>query len=173
MQENLGLAYSITHLFVSPEECEDTEVFSDAMFGLIRAAQCWIPEKGFKFSTYAWSAIRKNIIQGIEARCRTRPATGTEIVFEKTADHRRNPYEEKLELRRHKQMLKRLLMGLPDRLRQALQYRFLQGLTLKETGKRMGVSRTRVEQYKKAALRFMKKAHPIAFKRYRKYLYDH
>jgi RNA polymerase sigma factor (sigma-70 family) len=68
--DHIGLAMTIAAGLTTERPIEDTEAFGDAMIGLIVAAEHFDPSLGYQFSTYAWRAIRRTIIEGHRRRNR-------------------------------------------------------------------------------------------------------
>ena len=67
LYSNLKLCRHISLQYISPKNKSDVEdIFSFALFGLIRAVQKWDWTKGFMFSTYASHWIRQSIQRGID-----------------------------------------------------------------------------------------------------------
>ncbi len=164
--DNIGLARCMTLKFVSGRHFEETDVYADALYGLTNAAKKFIPERGFKFSTYACRAIYNTICAGYNHRNRHRPMTGTDIVFEETTDDNCDPRAAEQSLRENRRLANRFMKGLPRRERRIIELRFLKNLTLKETGKIEGISRERVRQLQSRAIVIMRKKHPGLIKRY-------
>ena len=61
MEENLGLAYSMIRRFKC-HELDHDDLVSDALFALARAAEQFNPWQGYRFSTYACTAIARALI---------------------------------------------------------------------------------------------------------------
>jgi RNA polymerase primary sigma factor len=67
LYSNLKLCRHISLQYISPKNKSEVEdIFSFAVFGLIRAVQKWDWTKGFMFSTYASHWIRQSIHRGID-----------------------------------------------------------------------------------------------------------
>jgi len=67
LYSNLKLCRHISLQYISPKNKSEVEdIFSFALFGLIRAVQKWDWTKGFMFSTYASHWIRQSIHRGID-----------------------------------------------------------------------------------------------------------
>lgn len=66
-EDNMGLAFHISKKFFvgNGGDVEDSEIYSDALFGLVRASKSFKPDFDVAFSTYAWRAIRNEIIRGL------------------------------------------------------------------------------------------------------------
>lgn len=62
VQQNLGLVKSIVNTFNPRDYDEKEELFSRGLLALLRAIRKYDPQKG-KFSSYAWTIIRRECIQ--------------------------------------------------------------------------------------------------------------
>lgn len=73
-EDHIGLACLIAGKFTSMRPIEDSEQFGDAMVGLVYACQKFDPDRGFKFSTFAFHVIRSFVMRGHKLRnkCATR-----------------------------------------------------------------------------------------------------
>jgi RNA polymerase sigma factor (sigma-70 family) len=69
VESNLGLVYTIAsrHFSVLSKKADRDDVIQDGILGLCRAAELFDPDRGYKFSTYAWYWIRKTIEEGSRA----------------------------------------------------------------------------------------------------------
>jgi len=70
VESNIGLVVSIVKKFRAGSLTED--LTAEGMLGLIRAAQLYDPNLGFRFSTYATLWIRQAISRAIESYCNAR-----------------------------------------------------------------------------------------------------
>jgi DNA-directed RNA polymerase specialized sigma subunit len=69
VSSNLGLiGWTVNRYGAGFDMCEQEEMHSDGMFGLMRAVQKFEPSRGFKFSTYAVFQIRASIQKGVGKR---------------------------------------------------------------------------------------------------------
>lgn len=64
VEQNLGLVYATIARF-RPQRSAWEELRSDALFALMRAAESFDPWRGFRFSTYACSAITRSLIHAV------------------------------------------------------------------------------------------------------------
>ncbi len=62
VKRNLGLVYTTITRF-RPQRSDWEELRSEALFALMRAAESFDPRRGYRFSTYACSAITRSLIQ--------------------------------------------------------------------------------------------------------------
>jgi RNA polymerase sigma factor (sigma-70 family) len=129
--------------------------------GLWRAIRGYDPERGTRFSTYAWVAICNQIHQAVqaEARERQRPTLELADVLPWREEIRAEQFLEQEEIN---QALAELVSRMPDRLRQVIQSRYgLDGVekeTLGAMGLRLGVCSERVRQLEEDALAWLR--HP-------------
>ena len=64
VDENLNMVYSIARKYLNWNRDYD-DLVHDGVFGLMRAVQKYDPDRGVKFSTYAWRWIKQTILRGI------------------------------------------------------------------------------------------------------------
>lgn len=85
VEANLGLVYTIAgqHFSVMSKKADYEDVVQDGILGLCRAAELYDPDRGYKFSTYAWYWIRKTIEEG------SRAASGNPVFSNPTARSKR------------------------------------------------------------------------------------
>lgn len=120
---------------------EYDDALSDTFFALCRAALKFVPEKGYKFSTYANYAMQnalhsRHARQGRQARAATLPLTSTETGEELFACRCTSADDE--ERQERAVILGRLLELLCGRERMVLRLRYLHGLTYPQIGKLLG-----------------------------------
>jgi RNA polymerase primary sigma factor len=150
LSANLRLVMSIAKRLADPRHSFD-DLFSEGVPTLIRAVEKFDIERGFRFSTYAYTAIRRSLSTYLarlgqhERRWKTAvdPAV-LERVEQAPADPTPFPEWARIEVRK-------LLGGLPPRESDIVKTRF--GLaadgspcTLQEIGKKNGVSKERARQ---------------------------
>lgn len=136
------------------------EVISDGNVSLMRAIEKFDYSRGFKFSTYATWAIKRNFARTIPAEYTQlgRFRTGNEELFQGSRDPRGSQYAEEHTNRSQHEAISRLLNKLQDRERDiiALRYGLADGvepLTLEQVGNRFGVTKERIRQLEARALR--------------------
>lgn len=158
VSENLGLAYHWAGSFASDGEADRDA----AVNGLIRAAQGFDPERGYKFSTYATYCIRSALHDALRQRMSERAHAA--MLFSDLDCLHPHPKEaetidwlaelgvcdpEPVDLSGLFAAARSLLNS---RWWQVLRLRYLEGLSLRETGKRLTLSKERVRQIEKDAL---------------------
>lgn len=155
VEQNLGLAYSLIGHFRAGSVDWD-ELRSEAFYALVRAVEGFNPSRGFRFSTYACNAIARALI----------------YITKRTREHRlRFPVEHDASFERPTRVddwsdlyVDRLNRALDSNLGEltgqettVLGLRFPTGgglaRTLGEVGHAMGLSKERVRQIQKKALR--------------------
>jgi RNA polymerase sigma factor (sigma-70 family) len=63
VEANTGLIWRRVNLMHPPEDQRD-DAYQDGLFGLLRAAMLFDPDKGYRFSTYADAWITQSIVRG-------------------------------------------------------------------------------------------------------------
>jgi RNA polymerase sigma factor (sigma-70 family) len=128
------------------------ELKSDACVSLIKAIEKFNYALGFKFSTYATWAIRKNFSRSVpeEKARRERFLTGQDEVFESRADSRTDEQEYFIRAEQARTKLNRLLETLDQRTREVIKMRNgldgVQQMTLEQIGQYFGITKERVRQ---------------------------
>jgi len=156
--ESLGLAYTITSRFLpGRSNLADTQEFSDACLGLVKAERGY--NSSYKFSTFAMSCMKKEMINGIkykntQKRSRANEYDG-EIDFNLVVDWNPETHTS-LELR---DICDRLLSMLDDRSKSMLHDYYFEGLLLSEVAKKNKISGERVRQIIEKALLKIKRNH--------------
>jgi RNA polymerase sigma factor (sigma-70 family) len=148
---NLRLVVSIAKRYVNPENCFE-DLVSDGNMSLLRAIECFDISRGYRFSTYATWAIRKNFHRAITKRHRdrTRFATVDESLLVAAPD-RAAPAGPPQQAGATRHALARLLDRLPDRERLVVSARFgfdagEHPQTLQQIADRLGVCKERSRQ---------------------------
>ena len=154
VNRNFALIYSMMSKFHSVDLDYD-DLLSEAMYGLVQAAERFDPWRGFRFSTYACHAIRRSMIRGSRQAnaYRRRFPVQHDASFERPQhfDERRDLYIERLQ-----RVLKQNLGELTDLESRILAGRFpaddRRRSTLQEIGDTVGLSKERVRQLQNSAL---------------------
>jgi RNA polymerase sigma factor (sigma-70 family) len=115
--------------------------------------------RGFKLSTYATWAIKKNLAREYvtTARHSDRYRTSQDERLDLTVDERSDGYAEERQKAQREDQVNKILGSLTDRERKVIRLRFglgalEQGKTLKEVGSDFGVSKERIRQLEHRAL---------------------
>jgi RNA polymerase sigma factor (sigma-70 family) len=136
---------------------------------LLRSIKKFDPNRGIKFSTYACTALFKDITRElISDKKHTRYLPLSEYYEKNTMAERRREEEINLQSEMAQEILSEKLAGLTEREELVISQRFSsKPLTLEETGKLLGVSKERVRQFQVKALNKLRLALHIEFeKRY-------
>jgi len=158
---NLRLVVSIARRHVGPSRhgSEFLEIVSDGNLSLMRAVEKFDYSRGYKFSTYASWAIMRNYARTIPESLyhAARQVTGNEELLETVADTR-EPECDGVEVEGIRKTLERCLAQLTDRERAIVVRHFGlkgegQGETLDQIGKGFGVTKERVRQIERNAIK--------------------
>ncbi len=156
---NLRLVVSVAKGYVDDAN-SFVDLVSDGNLSLMRAVEKFDVSRGFRFSTYATWAIRKNYSRSIAKRRfeRQRCATGDEQILELAADSSDGDPHPEQRLIRLRSAVSQVLARLDPRERTVVAARF--GLdeqgephTLAALGQVMGISKERVRQLESRALK--------------------
>lgn len=175
VMHNIRLVYSVARRY-SPGPLPLDDLVQEGMLGLIRAAEKFDPDRGFKFSTYAVWWIRQAVQRGLQQKARTirvpahlrdqvpdalsldRLRSDGDSVGE--AAVRRDVATDFSEQAIDRAELYGALARLPEQSRQVLtlRYGFEGGVELSqaEIGRRLGVSRERVRRLEADALKALR-----------------
>jgi RNA polymerase primary sigma factor/RNA polymerase sigma factor len=141
------------------------EKVSEGNLSLMRAVEKFDYTRGFKFSTYATWAIKKNYIRAYsnETRQSDRFRTGHEELLDSSPGHRSDPTSQLAAQRRREDQVSNIMQRLTDRERQIISSRFGIGserepMTLKDVGVELGVSKERVRQIEARAMQKLREA---------------
>lgn len=158
IRSNLRLVVSIAKKNIRPGN-DFFEMVSDGNMSLIRAIEKFDYSKGFKLSTYATWAIRRNFARSIPAEHshQDRFRTGSDEMFQHSADEGSNEFQQERVHNQQHDALMKILKKLQDRERDILvcRYGLAQGsepLTLEQVGERFGVTKERIRQLETRAL---------------------
>ena len=154
VDQNVGLVYATLTRF-HPRQADWDDLRSEAFLALVRAVEGFNPWRGFRFSTYACSAIMRSLVHASKKVNRHRLHFPMELDIEREVDAPEDPRAE-LYLDRLRQALDGNLGELTERESKVLAKRFpMDGasrLTLEEIGDDFGLSKERVRQIQRTAL---------------------
>jgi RNA polymerase sigma factor (sigma-70 family) len=145
----LGLAYKLAHRFAFSRGLDPDEAKGVAVESLCRAAACFDPTRGIKFTAYAGKAVMRALVVLTTQEHRRRRVRGLsfsdmrgeeDIPFD-PADGRTVLVER---LSHDADLLDKLKKRLPARLWYVLRSRFREGLTLGQIGASLGITRQAV-----------------------------
>lgn len=158
VQANLRLVVSIAKRHVGPSG-DLFGLISDGNVSLMRAVDKFDYTRGFKFSTYAHWAIRKNFARSIpdEFKHRERFRTSSDEVFNSHQDVRADHLALEIDQQARADQIVKILHALDEREQQIIVMRFGLGRgteprTLKEVGEELGVTKERIRQLELRAL---------------------
>ncbi len=158
IRSNTRLVVSIAKSFVDLQNSFE-DLFSDGVIGLVQAAEKFDYERGFRFSTYATRAIRRNLYRIVTNRRRDRTRFSTGALDSQTEPEEVDRGSTISEARWDdlQTRLRSMLSSLDPRERQIVRARFgLEStrdvLTLQCLAKKMGICKERVRQLEKRAL---------------------
>ncbi len=158
VQANLRLVVSIAKRHVGPTG-DLFGLISDGNVSLMRAVDKFDYNRGFKFSTYAHWAIRKNFARSIpdEFKHRERFRTSSEEIFQSREDLRADHLAIEIDQQSRADQIGKILHSLDEREQQIIVLRFGLGKgaeprTLKEVGEELGVTKERIRQLELRAL---------------------
>ncbi|RMF23237.1 MAG: sigma-70 family RNA polymerase sigma factor [Deltaproteobacteria bacterium] len=158
IRRNLRLVVSICKKYATPGT-NFFEMVSDGNVSLMRAIDRFDYSRGFKLSTYATWAIRKNFARSIPAEYarRDRFRTGLDELFQSSRDDRGSAFEQELIHEGQRRAIDRVLHRLSERERQIIVNRFglnrgTEPQTLEQVGMKMGVTKERIRQLERRAL---------------------
>jgi len=157
IRANLRLVVSIAKTYVD-ETCNFHDLVSDGNVSLMRAVDKFDFARGFRFSTYATWAIRKNFNRAIaKLRAERKRYVAGEAILDITPDCRGESKEREQNQLRLRSVVARILNRLEGREQSILAARF--GLrdvgapsTLAAIGDELGISKERVRQLEARAL---------------------
>lgn len=167
VEANIRWAYGAARLFhgkigaASARAYTIEEAESDAMFGLLRAAELFDESKGFRFTTFAIHWMRNRMMEGLALSSLVRVPryvgiadrpgihSSMDVLLDRIPDR-----EEGHRADRAVATLRVALAALPDRLRDLYEMR-VGGMNNTEIGVAIGVSKERVRQLMSRARRMM------------------
>lgn len=158
IRSNLRLVISVIKKYVRAN-VDFSELISDGNISLMRAIDTFDFSRGFKFSTYAYWALRKNFSRTIPAEYsrRERFRTGIEKAFDGAIDDRADECKQEQTRAQQRETVDRILGRLNERERTILICRFglrpgAEPQTLEQVSARQGVTKERVRQLEQRAL---------------------
>jgi RNA polymerase primary sigma factor/RNA polymerase sigma factor len=164
VQANLRLVVSIAKRHVGASG-DLFGLISDGNVSLMRAVDKFDYTRGFKFSTYAHWAIRKNFARSIpdEFKHRERFRTSSEEIFQSREDARADHLAVEIDQQSRADQIGKILHTLDEREQQIIVLRFGLGQgseprTLKEVGEELGVTKERIRQLELRALAKLRNA---------------
>jgi RNA polymerase primary sigma factor len=164
VQANLRLVVSIAKRHVGASG-DLFGLISDGNVSLMRAVDKFDYTRGFKFSTYAHWAIRKNFARSIpdEFKHRERFRTSSEEIFQSREDARADYLAVEIDQQSRADQVGKILHTLDEREQQIIVLRFGLGQgseprTLKEVGEELGVTKERIRQLELRALAKLRNA---------------
>jgi RNA polymerase primary sigma factor/RNA polymerase sigma factor len=164
IRANLRLVVSIVKRFAADKDLF-FDLISEGNESLMRAVEKFDYTRGFKFSTYATWAIKKNHfrLHAVEVKRRDRFRSAPDELFNARPEYRANPYEELRAQKTREAQVGKILGRLPDRERRIIVSRF--GLasgqepkTLAEVAVEFGVSKERIRQLEVRAMNALREA---------------
>ena len=164
IRSNLRLVIAVAKKYIG-NTGDLFEKVSEGNLSLMRAVEKFDYTRGFKFSTYATWAIKKNYIRAYsnEIKQTDRFRTGHDELLDASPGHRSDPTSQLAAQRRREDHVNGIMEGLTDRERQIITSRFGIGsqrepMTLKDVGVELGVSKERVRQIEARAMQKLREA---------------
>jgi RNA polymerase primary sigma factor len=155
VKQNLGLAYSMIGRFGSGRLNED-DLLSDAMLAMARAVDRFDPWRGYRFSTYACNVISRALIRQGEREYDYRQLFPVQLDASMEPAETGSEPQGQLYVERLQRALEGNLGELTELEARILADRFPRndgrGLTLREIGRAVGLSKERVRQIQNIAL---------------------
>lgn len=158
VEANLRLVFSIVKKFVNKQNVFD-DLLSDGIVAMIRAAEKFDFERGFRFSTYATQVIRRDAYRGVVRKQdeRQKVATGLQATEFDFSDEGRASGMSETRWHGLRRYLAVMLGELDRREKLIIRARFALGShrrvqTLQALADRLGISKERVRQLEKRAM---------------------
>lgn len=152
IHSNTRLVVALAKKYVSSHQGFD-ELFSEGMVSLMKAVDKFNCSFGYRFSTYATTAVKNNFHHSIKGRQRDayRFSTGTEKMLGTLSDHRPGDDIQDREMAEFQSAVSRFMRQLTSLKRTVFEARFgftADGTTetLRELSKRLRLSRERIRQ---------------------------
>lgn len=148
--DHIGLVHTFASRYHrTSEPLEDSEVYSAAMLGLLKACAYFDPNQGQQFSTVAWRTMSFTLHWHWKYLKRQRRRRDSDIhsgaSFASVSES-----EQLLRIRELREEIDHAVASLPERQRRLMELR-LEGHTLEHCGELMGVSRQRAGQVQELA----------------------
>jgi RNA polymerase sigma factor (sigma-70 family) len=162
-QDHMGLVYqmALRHSPLMKRRCvEETQEFSDAMYGLYHAMARFDPYRGFKFSTYAYWCVKGFVVSGIKKRAKHKRLKS---LTDADRFNVNNAPDLRFDVKKHREHeidLQEILSLFPPNkslIKYILEQYYLHGRILEDIGKELGVCKERVRQRITEALKFLRK----------------
>lgn len=164
VRSNLRLVVAVAKKYIGATG-DLFEKVSEGNISLMKAVEKFDYTRGFKFSTYATWAIKKNYIRAYsnEIKQSDRFRTGHEELLDASAGHRSDPTIQLAAQRKREDQVSNIMERLTDREKQIISSRFGLGsdrepMTLKDVGVELGVSKERVRQIEARAMQKLREA---------------
>ncbi len=145
----LGLAYKLAHRYAFSRGLDPVEAKGVAVESLCRAAACFDPTRGIKFTSYAGKAVVRALAHLVTQEHQRRRVGG--LSFSDMRGEEDSPFDPAdgrtdlaERLSHDADLLDKLKKRLPARLWYVLRSRFIEGLTLRQIGESLGITRQAV-----------------------------
>jgi RNA polymerase primary sigma factor/RNA polymerase sigma factor len=164
IRANLRLVVSVAKRLVKNTD-EFFDLVSDGNTSLMRAVEKFDYTRGFKFSTYATWAIKRNLASAFvrEMKHRDRFRTRPDELMMDEPEYRADPHEQLRAQQLREAQVNKMLDRLSDRERHIIELRF--GLAssehpmmLREVADEFGISKERIRQLERRALKKLRQA---------------
>lgn len=166
IEHNIGLVAYIAHKYDHTRLSVD-DMISIGTIGLIKAADTFNPDKGFKLATYASRCIENEIVMELRKRNRRRreisletPISGSKRTLACMLGTAPDTVSRRIEAAAEREMLRAALLDLPERDRLVISMRYgLNGekpSTQLEVAMRMGITQSHISRLERSAIARLK-----------------